>query len=128
MLMRRLALALIVVATSLAVSARAEPAAQGDGDAHPQAKAVQHTSTVYPNIYQAPLFGALYAIASNEAAVDESALKYYASLHNTARVDAEIRRLKTLHPNWAPPPNLYSTAGSGNDEQPFWDLLAENRF
>jgi hypothetical protein len=127
-LTRRLAFALIVVATSLAASARAEPPAQGEGEAHAPVKAAANPSIVYANIYQGPLFGALYAIASNEAAVDESALKYYASLHNTARVDAEIRRLKALHPNWSPPANLYSTAGSGNDEQPFWDLLAENRF
>ena len=44
-----------------------------------------------------------------------------------ARTNAEIRRLKALHPNWTPPTNIYSAAGSGNDEQPFWDLLADDR-
>ena len=128
MLMRRIAIALVMLATSVAASARAESTEHADFDLHPAIQPAGHHSTDYANIYQAPLFGALYTIASNEAAVDESALRYYASLHNTARVEAEIRRLKALHPNWSPPPNLYSTAGSGNDEQPFWDLLAENRF
>jgi hypothetical protein len=82
----------------------------------------------YPHIYQAPLFGSLFAITANDSSVDESALRYYASLHNIARADAEIRRLKALHPNWTPPTNIYSTAGAGVDEQPFWDLLAADRF
>src|SRR5580698_3977726 len=81
----------------------------------------------YPHIYQAPLFGSLFAVSSDEAAVDESALRYYASLHNFDRANAEIRRLKALHPNWTPPTNIYSTAGAGVDEQPFWDLLAADR-
>ena len=81
----------------------------------------------YPHIYQAPLFGSLFAISSSEAAVDESALRYYASLHNVARANAEIRRLKALHPSWNPPTNIYSSAGAGSDEQPFWDLLAADR-
>ena len=82
----------------------------------------------YPHIYQAPLFGTLFAVSSSEAAVDESALRYYASLHNFVRANAEIKRLKSLHPNWTPPTNIYSTAGAGADEQPFWDLLAADRF
>ncbi len=81
----------------------------------------------YPHIYQGPLFGTLFALSNNETTVDESALRYYASLHNFARADAEIKRLKALHPNWTPPTNIYSTAGAGADEQPFWDLLAADR-
>jgi tetratricopeptide (TPR) repeat protein len=83
---------------------------------------------IYPHIYQAPLFGSVFAVTSTDAAVDESALRYYASLHNVGRANAEIRRLKALHPNWTPPTNIYSTAGAGTDEQPFWDLLAADRF
>src|SRR5947199_517961 len=81
----------------------------------------------YSHIYQAPLFGTLFAVSSNETAVDESALRYYASLHNFVRANAEIRRLKALHPNWTAPTNIYSSAGAGADEQPFWDLLAADR-
>ena len=60
----------------------------------------------YPHIYQAPLFGTLFAVSSSEAAVDESALRYYASLHNFVRANAEIKRLKSLHPNWTPPTHI----------------------
>ena len=73
----------------------------------------------YSHIYQAPLFGSLFSVNSNEAAVDESALRYYASLHNVTRANAEIRRLKALHPSWNPPTNIYSSAGAGSDEDPF---------
>ena len=81
----------------------------------------------YPKIYQAPLFVSLFALQTKEAPVDETALRYYASQRNTQRVDAEIRRLKALHPNWQPPANVYAPAGTGNDEQPFWDLFAADR-
>jgi hypothetical protein len=73
------------------------------------------------------LFGSLFAPDAAEAVVDESALRYYASLHNVTRANAEIKRLKALHPNWIPPTNIYAPAGAGNDEQPFWDLLAADR-
>jgi len=85
------------------------------------------STTPYPHIYQAPLFGSLFAVTANDASVDESALRYYASLHNVPRANAEIRRLKALHPTWTPPTNIYSSAGAGADEQPFWDMLAADR-
>ena len=57
----------------------------------------------YANLYQAPLFGALFPVATNEAPVDESAPALLRLAAQIARVNAEIRRLKTLHPNWTPP-------------------------
>lgn len=59
------------------------------------------------------------------ARVDESALRYYASQHATARVEAEIRRLRALYPGWEPPADLYKP-GAG-DEQALWDLYGKNR-
>ena len=59
------------------------------------------------------------------ARVDESALRYYASQHATARVEAEIRRLRALYPGWEPPVDLYKP-GAG-DEQALWDLYGKNR-
>ncbi len=119
MLTRRLALAFSFVFALGSASLRAED--------HAPAPVRTPPLGVYANLYQGPLFGALFPVAADETAVDESALRYYASLHNIARTNAEIRRLKTLHPNWSPPTNIYSAAGSGNDEQPFWDLLAGDR-
>ena len=97
------------------------------GDAGLSAPPDRAPEAPYPHIYQAPLFGALFSVSEMEAAVDESALRYYASLHNFARANAEIKRLKALHPNWTPPTNIYSAAGAGADEQPFWDMLAADR-
>ena len=68
------------------------------------------------------------AAAPAQKAVDESALNYYASLGQTARVASEIRRLKTLHPTWQPPANLFAAGSPQVDEKPLWDLYAEGRF
>jgi len=70
------------------------------------------------------------AVATKVAAgrsVDESALRYYAAQQNAERVEAEIRRLKTLHPGWTPPEGLYSGQGWSNPEQDLWDLFAADR-
>lgn len=61
-------------------------------------------------------------------AVDESALRYYAGQGDTARVAAEIRRLKTLHANWQPPEDLFSQTGATIDEQPLWALFSAKRY
>lgn len=58
------------------------------------------------------------------ARVDESALRYYAAQHATARVDAEIRRLRALYPGWEPPADLYRPAA---DEQGLWDLYGKDQ-
>ena len=99
------------------------------GETAPQAPsaAPDAKTTIYPNIYQAPLFTPLFAKSNKEVRVDESGLRYYASLHDVARAEAEIRRLKGLYPDWVVPTNIYSPSGQGNDEQPFWDLFADNR-
>ncbi len=59
-------------------------------------------------------------------AIDDGALRYYASQNDLARVSAEIRRIRIRHPDWGPPEDLFSPAGSGEDEQPLWDLYAKN--
>lgn len=79
--------------------------------------------TAYAAIYDAPVFG---RVTGALAKVDESALRYYAGQKNRTRVEAEIKRLRELHPSWKPPANLYAT-GSGNDEQPLWDLFGAGR-
>lgn len=57
--------------------------------------------------------------------VDESALRYYASQHAQARVEAEIRRLRALYPGWEPPADLYRPAGG--EDQALWDLYGKGR-
>lgn len=61
--------------------------------------------------------------------VDESALRYYASRNDVARVAAEIRRLRALHPEWQPPEDLFSNStGPGVDLQPLWALFGAGRY
>ncbi|MCB1508653.1 MAG: hypothetical protein KDI98_07910 [Hyphomicrobiaceae bacterium] len=64
--------------------------------------------------------------APQQVQVDESALRYYASQNQTARVEAEIRRLQMLYPGWQPPSDLH-LGMSVNPEQPLWDLLGAGR-
>lgn len=61
------------------------------------------------------------------SAVDESALRFYASQGDAARVAAEIRRLKTLNSAWQPPEDLFSATAS-IDERPLWSLFADKRY
>lgn len=59
---------------------------------------------------------------------DDFALRYYASLKQTARVNAELARLHTLYPNYEPPQDLYEApASNAIDEEPFWALYAADK-
>ncbi|MQT13712.1 hypothetical protein [Segnochrobactrum spirostomi] len=64
--------------------------------------------------------------------VDESALRYFARQGDLDRVEAEIRRLKTLYPNWQPPVDLLDPRAAGgsqrNELQPIWDLYGAGRY
>jgi tetratricopeptide (TPR) repeat protein len=60
--------------------------------------------------------------------VDESALRYYASLRQTERVEAETRRLQRLYPGWKPPGDIYRTVEPGGaDEEELWTLFSLDR-
>lgn len=58
---------------------------------------------------------------------DEAALRFYASKRDLDRVEAEIRRLQALDPNWQPPKDLMNPklASAGVDETPIWELAAK---
>ena len=61
--------------------------------------------------------------------VDESALRYFATRGDTARLQAEIARLKALYPNWTPPADP-TAAGPTSDPQldGIWQLYATGRY
>lgn len=59
--------------------------------------------------------------------IDDSALRYYASTGDMARVGAETRRLQALYPDWEPPTDLFAKPSS-IDEQPLWDLFGQGRY
>ena len=66
-------------------------------------------------------------IRANKQRVDESGLRYFASQNNQKRVEKEIQRLKALYPDWTPPDDLFLGAPGGQEEQPFWDLFAQDK-
>jgi hypothetical protein len=52
---------------------------------------------------------------------EESALRYFASQGDRARIQAEIEKLQARYPGWTPPEDLYGAA-SEVDERPLWAL------
>jgi tetratricopeptide (TPR) repeat protein len=66
------------------------------------------------------------AVPANE--VDTTALRYFASQNDLARVTAEIRLLRSKHPGWEPPPDLFNETKSGELEKPLWELFAKHDY
>jgi hypothetical protein len=60
---------------------------------------------------------------TTKAKVDDSALRYYAASKDLKRLGSEMRRLKTLYPDWQPPKDLFSPVANVS-EQPLWDIYA----
>lgn len=61
--------------------------------------------------------------------VDESALRYFATQGDTARLNAEIARLKSLYPNWVPPENPLAVPPVGDPQlENMWKLYSEARY
>jgi tetratricopeptide (TPR) repeat protein len=61
--------------------------------------------------------------------VDESALRYFATQGDTARLNAEIARLKSLYPNWVPPENPLAVPPVGDAQlENMWKLYSEARY
>ncbi|WP_319025390.1 tetratricopeptide repeat protein [Rhizobium terrae] len=64
-----------------------------------------------------------------QPAVDESALRYFAARGDTARLQAEISRLKTLYPNWTPPADpLAVQLNADRQLENMWALYAQSRY
>ncbi|TWB11491.1 MULTISPECIES: cellulose synthase [unclassified Rhizobium] len=67
--------------------------------------------------------------ADNQPKVDESALRYFASRGDKARLQAEISRLQTLYPNWTPPADpLAIPRNSDKQLEAMWQLYSEGRY
>jgi tetratricopeptide (TPR) repeat protein len=67
--------------------------------------------------------------ASQPVVVDESALRYFASQGDTARLQAEIARLKVLYPNWTPPADPLAVPEQGDPQlETMWQLYANGRY
>lgn len=113
-----------IAASALAFGARADsaPASAGPKAAAPapkaSAKEARPARAAPPPI---PLIG-------GPVGPDDHALRYYASLKQMARVNAELTRLRRLYPSYEPPADLYETpAAGGVDEEPLWALYSADR-
>ncbi|AXV14407.1 cellulose synthase [Neorhizobium sp. SOG26] len=66
---------------------------------------------------------------NEEPVVDESALRYFAARGDTARLQAEISRLRTLYPNWTPPADpLAVRVNADRQLEEMWALYAQSRY
>jgi cellulose synthase operon protein C len=67
-------------------------------------------------------------IKGNVEGPDESALRYYAALHQEDRVNIEINRLRRLYPDWRVPEDLdAATLSDDPEEEVLWELFANDR-
>jgi hypothetical protein len=65
--------------------------------------------------------------AASKPEVDETALRYYAQTRDLKRLGAELRRLKTLYPDWDAPEDLFDTP-TNISEQPLWDIFGSGDY
>lgn len=67
--------------------------------------------------------------AATAATVDESALRYFASRGDTARLQVEISRLKALYPDWVPPKDPLAVPQNEDKQlEAMWELYAQARY
>jgi tetratricopeptide (TPR) repeat protein len=84
-----------------------------------------------PQIAQAPTNPPAQAPAQptqKPPAIDESALRYFASQGDRRRMEAELARLRALYPEWQPPADLTSPGSVGDPElERMWKLFSEGK-
>ncbi|WP_426129990.1 tetratricopeptide repeat protein [Pararhizobium sp. PWRC1-1] len=67
--------------------------------------------------------------AATASGVDESALRYFASRGDTARLQAEISRLKALYPDWVPPKDPLAVPQNADTQlEAMWQLYSQARY
>lgn len=119
---------LVCVLLSGAAAAETIDFSDGPDPAAPPAAAFAAPAPGTPEAPPASAAEARYA--KRLAGVDprfEAALRYYAARRDRPRVEAEIRRLKALDPQWSVPEDLYPEPPAGPREQELWDLFAADR-
>jgi hypothetical protein len=113
-------LALVALIAAPVAGAGAERGFVFAPEAHPEAAQAPTPALDAPKTSETP--------KPPSPAPDESALRYYASHNQTARVDAEIARLQRYYPDWRAPKDLYdSPAGNDDDEGDLWDLYSADK-
>ncbi|MBB3965342.1 hypothetical protein GGQ67_003015 [Rhizobium metallidurans] len=119
---------------TIAEEIQAKASAQAPFNSQPQAEAISPQPDAVaqaqpqPPAVQRP---APTASSAQPAApkVDESALRYFASRGDKARLQAEISRLQALYPNWVPPADPLAVPQSGDKQlEAMWQLYSEGRY
>ncbi|MGO6816851.1 cellulose synthase [Rhizobium brockwellii] len=96
--------------------------------AAPPAQTVAQPAPVTPPIVSAPP-APQQAAAPPPPAVDESALRYFASRGDKVRLQAEISRLQALYPNWVPPADPLAVPQNGDKQlEAMWQLYSDGRY
>ncbi len=92
-------------------------------------KAEAHQTPTRFIVAQSDVEPAENSTASDQPAVDESALRYFAAKGDRARLEAEIARLRALYPNWTPPADpLAIPENSDRQLAAMWKLYSEAKF
>ncbi|TBC77722.1 cellulose synthase [Rhizobium ruizarguesonis] len=103
-----------------------EPDAAAPQPAAPQT--VAQPAPVTPPIVSAPP-APQQAAAPAQPAVDESALRYFASRGDKVRLQAEISRIQALYPNWVPPADPLAVPQNGDKQlEAMWQLYSDGRY
>ncbi|MBY3180674.1 cellulose synthase [Rhizobium laguerreae] len=96
--------------------------------AAPPAQTVAQPAPVTPPIVSAPP-APQQAAAPPQPAVDESALRYFASRGDKVRLQVEISRLQALYPNWVPPADPLAVPQNGDNQlEAMWQLYSDGRY
>ncbi|MGO7835819.1 cellulose synthase [Rhizobium johnstonii] len=108
---------------------REPDAAASQPSAPPAApQTVAQPAPVTPPIVSAPP-APQRAAAPAQPAVDESALRYFASRGDKVRLQAEISRLQALYPNWVPPADPLAVPQNGDKQlEAMWQLYSDGRY
>jgi tetratricopeptide (TPR) repeat protein len=76
-----------------------------------------------------PQVGTPSQVNAQQPTVDESALRYFASRGDKARLEAEISRLRALYPSWTPPTDPLAVPQNRDQQlEAMWQLYSESRY
>ncbi len=123
-----LALALLLAGAAPAAAQGGSSGSTSGNPADNPAGGAAAPRVVYGDGARAPAILVDPETSTTPGMVDESALRYYASQKQTARMKAEIARLRRLYPGWSEPADLDSLQPSPPEEAPLWDLFTAGRF
>ncbi len=109
------------------VIAQSQPASQPPSESAQVSQQIQGQSQAQSSAQAQPRPGTPPSAAPPQ--VDESALRYFAARGDTARLQAEISRLRALYPSWTPPADPLAVRPTTDPQlENMWDLYAQARY